>query len=147
MSFMSDALVGMVCSPRRPAKRRDFSRAISSNSRCFSVSLSDTGIGMASVASITLDAILAKKEWKCNSELQPIEYKLIRHHTDIQTQCRMGCIRLWVVKILLNTCWKLGQWCKSESSSAAQEYVHIANLRGADNAYQSESGSNGLVYK
>ena len=70
MSFMRDVLVGMICSPRRPARRRDFSLAISSNSRCFSVSLSDTGIGMASVASITRDAILIqKKERKCQNEL------------------------------------------------------------------------------
>ena len=69
MSFMRDALVGMVCSPRRLAKRRDLSRAISSNSRCFSVSLSDTGIGMASVASITRDAILIKKGRKHKNEL------------------------------------------------------------------------------
>lgn len=32
-------------------------------------------------------------------------------------------------KILLNTCWKLGQWCKSESSFAAQA-LYTANLRG-----------------
>ena len=70
MSFMRDVLVGMFCSPRRPARRRDFSLAISSNSRCFSVSLSDTGIGMASVASITRDAILKqKKERKCKNEI------------------------------------------------------------------------------
>lgn len=69
MSFIRDALVGMVCSPRRLAKRRDLSRAISSNSRCFSVSLSDTGIGMASVASITRDAILIKKGRKNKNEL------------------------------------------------------------------------------
>ena len=61
MSFISVALVGMVCSPRRLAKRRDFSRAISSNSRCLSVSLRDTGIGMARVARTTLVAILTRK--------------------------------------------------------------------------------------
>ena len=61
MSFISVALVGMVCSPRRLAKRRDFSRAISSNSRCLSVSLRDTGIGMARVARTTLVAILTRR--------------------------------------------------------------------------------------
>ena len=65
MSFISDALVGMFCSPRRLAKRRDFSRAISSSSRCLSVSLSDTGMGMARVARTTLVAIL-KKRGKCH---------------------------------------------------------------------------------
>ena len=64
MSFISVALVGMVCSPRRLAKRRDFSRAISSNSRCLSVSLRDTGIGMARVARTTLVAILTRKKEK-----------------------------------------------------------------------------------
>ena len=62
MSLMSDALVGMFCSPNRLAKRRDFSLAFSSNSRCFSVSLSDTGIGIARVANSTRDAILVKKQ-------------------------------------------------------------------------------------
>lgn len=86
MSFMRDALVGMVCSPRRLAKRRDLSRAISSNSRCFSVSLSDTGIGMASVASITRDAILIKKGRKNKNELRKntnlLDLALISKGTD-----------------------------------------------------------------
>jgi len=80
MSFMRDALVGMACSPRRLAKRRDLSRALSSNSRCFSVSLSDTGIGMASVASITRDAILIKKGRK-QKKWAVKEHKLIRRRT------------------------------------------------------------------
>ena len=92
MSFMSDVLVGMLCSPRRPARRRDFSLAISSNSRCFSVSLSDTGIGMASVASITRDAILLQKKRKENVRMSChwiCMYNLVRHHTDIKKTMRI----------------------------------------------------------
>lgn len=68
ISFTSDALVGTVWSPSSPAKRRDFSRA-SSNSRCFSVSLRDTGIGMASVASKTRLANLTNWKENCQHNL------------------------------------------------------------------------------
>lgn len=136
MSFMRDALVGMVCSPRRLAKRRDLSRAISSNSRCFSVSLSDTGIGMASVASITRDAILIKKGRKHKIELLKntnlLDVALISKGTDntcTSKQCIhvICCIILWMVNILFNMCWKLGQWCKSESSVAAHVHCIVCN--------------------
>ena len=62
MSLTSEDLVGMFCSPRRLASLRDFSRAFSSSSKCFSVSLRETGIGMARVDSNTRDAILEKKQ-------------------------------------------------------------------------------------
>lgn len=68
MSLTSEDLVGMFCSPRRLASLRDFSRAFSSSSKCFSVSLRETGIGMARVDSNTRDAILEKKtEWEVHA--------------------------------------------------------------------------------
>ena len=91
MSFISVALVGMVCSPRRLAKRRDFSRAISSNSRCLSVSLRDTGIGMARVARTTLVAILTRKR---KNTISLVSIKLFLVSIKLYTAWR-GAPKIW----------------------------------------------------